>query len=64
MNVDNWRRQVDRVLRTLRACDGCGLPFQAVRPGQKHCRPSCRVLAEERKRDRGHLFDGQDEAQP
>jgi hypothetical protein len=28
----------------------CGQPFQPTRPNSKHCRPSCRVLACQRRK--------------
>jgi len=31
-------------------CAGCGGSFQPSRPNQRHCRPSCRVLALTRRR--------------
>ncbi len=45
-------------------CPGCLQRFDPVRPGQRHCRPSCIALEAERKRRPGHLFDGRDEARP
>jgi hypothetical protein len=31
-------------------CAGCGRPFTPVRRNQRHCRPSCRGVAFERRR--------------
>jgi hypothetical protein len=31
-------------------CEGCGRPFRPVRTTQRHCRPSCRVLACRRRK--------------
>lgn len=50
MTLADWRAEVDRVLRDLPTCAGCGVKFDAVRPGQRHCRPSCAALADERRR--------------
>ena len=33
-----------------RICAGCGQSFVASRAGQRHCRPSCRVLAYRQRR--------------
>src|SRR5258707_1322513 len=40
-----------------RSCPGCGQPFQPRRDNQRHCRPSCRVLAW-RKRHSAEWKDG------
>jgi predicted nucleic acid-binding Zn ribbon protein len=44
----------------LRRCDGCGQPFDPIRPGQRVCRPSCRALARQKQTEhrRGALFPG------
>lgn len=39
------------------ACSGCGRLFVPVRSTQRHCRPSCRVLALRRRRELD-LFTG------
>jgi hypothetical protein len=31
-------------------CEGCGQPFTPLRTTQRHCKPSCRVLAHRRRR--------------
>jgi predicted nucleic acid-binding Zn ribbon protein len=36
----------------MRACPGCDKRFTPTRRNQLHCRPSCRVLALERRRQR------------
>lgn len=33
------------------SCAGCGRVFTPGRKDQRHCRPSCRVLALQRRRD-------------
>ena len=40
--------------RTLprRVCAGCGNAFAPSRPNQKHCRPSCRALALQKRKQR------------
>lgn len=30
-------------------CPGCGRPFEPTRRNRRHCRPSCRVIAHERR---------------
>jgi hypothetical protein len=37
---------------STRLCPGCEQPFKPGRANQIHCRPSCRVLALERRRQR------------
>jgi hypothetical protein len=32
-------------------CPGCGMAFTPIRTTQKHCRPSCRVMALRRRRE-------------
>ena len=44
----------ERVLmrRRVKSCETCGAEFEAMRPHQRFCRPSCRKAAfEERQRD-------------
>jgi len=42
--LDPVGERVQTRSRTI-PCAGCGQPFEPVRPHQKHCRPSCRMLA-------------------
>lgn len=37
-------------------CPGCDRPFRPARRNQRHCRPSCRVLALRRRRQSGPLL--------
>jgi hypothetical protein len=42
-----------------RRCPGCDQPFEAVRPSQTHCRPSCKARHQlvEGQRERRLPFD-------
>lgn len=39
-------------VNTRPSCPGCGRPFTPARKNQRHCRPSCRVLAFRRRQQR------------
>jgi hypothetical protein len=43
--------------RTRPVCPGCLQRFDPVRPGQRHCRPSCIAAEADRRRGAGNLFD-------
>jgi hypothetical protein len=53
-------------------CEGCGHPFTPSRANQRHCRPSCRVLACRRRKahpdreasHRLHVLDRRDPCDP
>lgn len=46
-----------RIHAPMATCDGCGQAFEPVRDAQRHCRPSCRHLAaDRRRRPAGVLF--------
>ena len=47
-----------------RICPGCGRPFAPSRRNQRHCRPSCRVLALRRRRETDLLTDVADAIDP
>jgi hypothetical protein len=52
-----WAQRVQRILANhLPLCPGCLQPFDPVREGQVHCRPSCIVAEAQRKRRAGNLF--------
>jgi hypothetical protein len=48
-----WERRAERVLR--RPCSHFELMFEAARPHQKHCQPSCRMAAFKARADRPAL---------
>jgi hypothetical protein len=50
--LDRGRQALPGVNRPS-LCKGCGQPFTPLRATQRHCKPSCRVLAcRRRKADR------------
>jgi hypothetical protein len=51
-------------VNTGRPCPGCGASFQPTRRNQRHCRPSCRVLAWQRRPRPGESYDDRQLAAP
>lgn len=62
MTYKQWKRRIKAIVENGQpTCPSCLERFDPVRPGQVHCRPSCRALVAVRRRGADNLFDGGDD---
>ena len=64
LTPDQPRGRPDKALQgvTPGICAGCGRTFTPARRNQRHCRPSCWVLAFQQRRAQGVAEDDQGDA--